>query len=47
MVYFANYLGCNFCARGTTSLLCGPEAQGFYNENFVSCFGWPYWTTTA
>jgi len=47
MVYFANYLGCNFCARGTTSLLCGPEAQGFYNENFVSCFGWPYWTTAA
>ncbi len=47
MVYFANYLGCNFCVRGTTSLLCGPEAQGFYNANFVSCFGWPYWTTTA
>jgi len=47
MVYFANYLGCNFCARGTTALACGPEAQGFYNGNFVSCFGWPYWTTTA
>ena len=47
MVYFANFDTYNFCLRGTTSLLCGPEAQGMYNGNFVACFGWPYWTATA
>lgn len=45
MVYFANFDTYNFCLRGTTSLLCGPEAQGMYNGNFVACFGWPYWNT--
>tara|TARA_R110002049_G_scaffold84996_1_gene216278 strand:+ start:528 stop:1097 length:570 start_codon:yes stop_codon:yes gene_type:complete len=47
MVYFASFSTYNFCLRGTTSLLCGPEAQGMYNGNFVACFGWPYWTTAA
>jgi hypothetical protein len=46
MVYFANF-GNNQCVRGSSSLQCGPEATGFYNGNFVSCFGWPYWTSTA
>jgi hypothetical protein len=44
MVYFANFATYNFCVRGTTALSCGSEAQGMYNGNFVSCFGWPYWT---
>ena len=47
MVYFANFATYNFKVRGTTNLACGGEATGFYNGNFVSCFGWPYWTSTA
>ncbi len=48
-MYFGSFGNNNICLRGNNSSAgtLNPANQvGFFNHAMVTCFSWPYWTTT-